>query len=104
MSDSATGPVTRHASGSVEFTDAAGTRWVVSVIPRFDFSERLMALLPHPERRGGWLLFESQQGERRRLAPIPDHWEALSAGELEQRMRAAQPSGFNERRRRSDTP
>lgn len=96
--------VTHHASGALEFNDADGVRWTVSEIARLDFSERLMSLLPHPERRGGWLLFESDGGERRRLAPIPPDWRTLPAIDLAQHLNAAARTGANERRRRTDSP
>ena len=94
--------VTRHASGALDFRDNAGTRWTVSEIPQFDFSAKLMALLPHPERRQGWLLFESEHGERRRLAPIPENWRALPAILLEQHLQRAALAGSHEHRRRTD--
>lgn len=30
----------------------------------------------------GWLCFESEQGEKRRLVPIPDSWERASSEQL----------------------
>ena len=36
----------------------------------------------------GWLAFESD-GEKRRLAPVPDAWEELSANALEKLCREA---------------
>lgn len=94
--------VVHHASGALDFTDANGTVWTVSEIARMDFSERLMALLPHPERRQGWLLFESQFGERRRFTPIPDAWRSLSPSDLEQCLVNAVQSSAVEHRRRDD--
>jgi hypothetical protein len=94
--------VLRHASGALDFTDSTGTRWTVSEIARLDFSEKLMALLPHPERRQGWLLFESQLGERRRFTPIPSDWRTLPLDALERCLTAAVPATSGERRRRSD--
>jgi hypothetical protein len=32
--------------------------------------------------REGWLVFESSEGEKRRLAPVPGNWEALTDEEL----------------------
>ena len=94
--------VVRHASGALDFTDAGGTVWTVSEIPHLDFSERLMALLPHPERRQGWLLFESQFGERRRFTPIPDDWRGLAASALEECLAKAVRASATEQRRRGD--
>lgn len=98
-----TSVVTRHASGALEFCDAHGVRWTVSEIARLEFSEQLISLLPHPERRGGWLLFESDGGERRRLSPVPNEWHSLPATVLEQHLAMALRAGRNEHRRRSDT-
>ena len=94
--------VVHHASGALDFTDETGTLWTVSEIARMDFSERLMALLPHPERRQGWLLFESQLGERRRYTPIPDDWRTLAPSALQQCLAGAVQSSAVEHRRRED--
>ena len=94
--------VVHHASGALDFTDATGVLWTVSEISRMDFSERLMALLPHPERRQGWLLFESQFGERRRYTPIPDSWRSLAPSVLQQCLTNAVESSAAEHRRRED--
>lgn len=94
--------IVHHASGALDFTDSTGTRWTVSEIARLDFSEKLMALLPHPERRQGWLLFESQWGERRRYTPIPSDWRSLAAPNLEQCLDKAVRASSVEQRRRSD--
>jgi len=94
--------VVHHASGALDFTDESGTLWTVSEIARMDFSERVMALLPHPERRQGWLLFESQFGERRRYTPIPEAWRNLSHSTLEECLAKAVQSSVAEQRRRDD--
>jgi hypothetical protein len=94
--------IVHHASGALDFTDSVGIRWTVSEIARLEFSERLMALLPHPERRQGWLLFESELGERRRYTPIPNEWRTLKAPALEECLTAAIPAPQSERRRRDD--
>jgi hypothetical protein len=94
--------IIHHASGALDFIDSAGTRWTVTEIARLDFSERVMALLPHPERRQGWLLFESQWGERRRYTPIPDDWRSLTVDRLEGCLATAVRASSAERRRRTD--
>jgi hypothetical protein len=94
--------VVHHASGALDFIDRAGTLWTVSEIARLEFSERLMSLLPHPERRRGWLLFESERGERRRYTPIPESWRELSSIELEECLREAVVATRMEQRRRED--
>jgi len=92
--------ITHYASGSLDFQDTEGNRWTVSEIARLDYSERLMAMLPHPERRQGWLLFESEGGERRRFTPIPEDWRTMSRSTLEScLMRAVQYSNREHRRR-----
>jgi len=83
------------------FVDCVGTAWTVTEVqPLVDVSTRWM-LQPHPERRGGWLLFESDEGERRRLAPFPADWRTISDFELERWcMRALGRAA--DRRRRDD--
>jgi hypothetical protein len=94
--------IIRRADGALDFTDSSGTLWTVSEIARLGYSERLMAMLPHPERRQGWLLFESERGDRRRYTPIPEDWRALTMSGLEGCLREAVPAGAGESRRRSD--
>jgi len=94
--------VTHHASGALDFVDKSGTSWTVTEIARLDFSEQLMALLPHPERRRGWLLFESTLGERRRYTPIPESWRELPVSSLEECLANAAWSSVIEQRRRED--
>lgn len=94
--------VVHHASGALDFLDQSGTMWTVSEIARLEFSEKLMALLPHPERRRGWLLFESERGERRRYSPIPDQWRDLPIRRLEECLGKAVLATSLEGRRRED--
>jgi hypothetical protein len=94
--------IVHHASGALDFTDSNGTCWNVIEIARMDFSERLMALLPHPERRQGWLLFESELGERRRFTPVPEDWRKLDTPALERCLSGAVRANAGEQRRRSD--
>jgi hypothetical protein len=101
MSESNRPTIVRRADGALDFTDSSGILWTVSEIARLDYSERLMAMLPHPERRQGWLLFESEQGDRRRYTPIPDDWRKSTTAALEGCLREAVPASL-ESRRRSD--
>ena len=94
--------IIRHANGVLDFVDSSGVLWTVSEIARLDFSERLMALLPHPERRSGWLLFESEHGDRRRLAPVPENWRELPSPALERCLGGAMPASSSEHRRQTD--
>jgi hypothetical protein len=102
MLDSNRPSIVRHANGALDFTDSHGRLWTVSEIARLDYSERLMAMLPHPERRQGWLLFESERGERRRYTPVPDDWRSLPVAHLERCLDEALPASTGQHRRRSD--
>lgn len=102
MTESHRASVVHHASGALEFADEAGTRWTVSEIAAVEFSERLLSLLPHPERRRGWLLFESALGERRRYTPIPENWRDLPVPELQECLGSAVIATVMEQRRRED--
>jgi hypothetical protein len=95
-------PPTQGNGGSIEFTDANGTRWSVWEIANPGFSDRLVSLFPHPERRAGWLLFESVSGERRRLSPYPENWRSLGSSGLSAQCVLATPPGRHEQRRRTD--
>ena len=61
-----------------EFRDTDGQRWEVwETHPRRETDPERIA----PELAAGWLAFESQS-EKRRLAPIPAEWTALSDEDL----------------------
>ena len=64
------------------FVDNVGVDWTVREIPRPAMTATLIKLLEHDRRRGGWLVFESVDGEKRRLAPFPPDWRSLSPFEL----------------------
>ena len=102
MSKSSRPAIVRRADGALDFTDSSGTLWTVSEIARLGYSELLMSMLPHPERRQGWLLFESERGERRRYTPIPNDWRALTSSSLERCLHDAVPAKPDESRRRED--
>jgi hypothetical protein len=36
-----------------------------------------------PGFESGWLCFESEEGEKRRLAPVPESWEGASSEQLQ---------------------
>jgi hypothetical protein len=86
----------------VDFTDTVGVKWTVWEIAGPSFSERLASLLPHPDRRRGWLLFESEAGERRRLSPYPSEWRTFNTFTLERWCMRATRSVSSEKRRRDD--
>lgn len=53
---------------------------------------RKAAPMLSPQLSAGWLAFESST-EKRRLAPIPPHWEKLPETALERLCQAARPVG-----------
>ena len=64
------------------FFDEDGVRWEVREI-----CDPALSLIParqlrRPEFANGWLLFTTDDGRRRRLAPYPSDWHASSDGEL----------------------
>jgi hypothetical protein len=65
------------------FTDSLGATWTVREVTPGPMPEKLSQLLGADRRRGGWLLFLSEAGERRRLAPVPEGWAGLPPAELE---------------------
>jgi len=66
-----------------EFTDSVGATWTVREITPGPMPPKLSELLGDERRKGGWLLFLSSTGEKRRLAPVPVSWAGLSDRELE---------------------
>jgi hypothetical protein len=65
------------------FTDSVGVTWTVREITPGPMPPKLREMLGQERRRGGWLLFLSDGGEKRRLAPVPKDWLGLSPRELE---------------------
>lgn len=96
---------------SREFTDERGRNWTVWDVYPTLAERRHRSAGPPPgtrERRRyvehrlslrenmgqGWLAFEARDGERRRLAPIPDdhpHWTSASEHELRAWLQSAKP-------------
>ena len=68
---------------SREFIDSVGVQWVVREIASPSLAGTLARVLEHDRRRSGWLVFESAEGEKRRLAPYPPDWRTMSAFEIE---------------------
>ena len=68
---------------SREFIDSVGVQWVVREIASPSLEGTLARVLEHDRRRSGWLVFESAEGEKRRLAPYPPDWRTMSAFEIE---------------------
>jgi len=72
-----------HPEISRSFVDTVGVAWTVREIASPPFTGALAKMLEHDRRRGGWLVFESSEGEKRRLAPYPPDWRTMSAFEIE---------------------
>ena len=74
--------MTQHIT-SRAFTDSVGVDWTVREIGNPTLPRTLEKLLEKDRRRGGWLVFESSEGNKRRLSPYPPDWRTVSAFELE---------------------
>ena len=71
------------------FTDSQGQGWRVwNVVPQYDTARDEDTMTPGLQ--GGWLCFE-YEGQKRRLSPIPDNWEAAGPDDLERYCRDATP-------------
>ena len=71
--------------GLRELRDAAGVAWTVFDV--FPLERQLAPGRPTPARlapemASGWLAFQSEAGERRRIAPTPAGWDRLSDADL----------------------
>ena len=65
------------------FTDSVGVNWTVREIGSPTLTQTLAKVLKTDRRRSGWLVFESSEGDKRRLAPYPPDWRTVSMFELE---------------------
>jgi hypothetical protein len=65
------------------FTDTVGVEWTVCEIGSPSLTGTLAKVLERDRRVGGWLVFESGEGDKRRLAPYPPDWRTVSQFELE---------------------
>jgi hypothetical protein len=68
---------------SRSFTDSVGVNWSVREIGSPTLTQTLAKVLKTDRRRSGWLVFESSEGDKRRLAPYPPDWRTVSMFELE---------------------
>jgi hypothetical protein len=76
---------------SRSFIDSVGVDWTVREISSPSLTGTIAKVLEHDRRRGGWLVFESTEGEKRRLMPYPPDWRTITTFELERWcMRASQ--------------
>lgn len=71
-----------HLETSRSFVDTVGLEWTVREISGPYMSATLARLLPYDRRSNGWLLFESAEGEKRRLSPYPPDWRTTSEFEI----------------------
>jgi hypothetical protein len=67
---------------SRSFTDEVGIEWEVREIAHATMPASLEKLLGPDRRRSGWLVFQSANGERRRLAPYPSDWATVTDFEI----------------------
>jgi hypothetical protein len=75
-------PPIMQPESSRTFVDNVGVAWTVREIASPTMTATLRKLLEHDRRRSGWLVFESAEGEKRRLAPYPPDWRTLSQFEI----------------------
>jgi hypothetical protein len=76
---------------SRSFTDSVGVAWTVREIGSTSLDGAMAKVLERDRRKSGWLVFESTEGEKRRLAPYPPDWRTISVFEIERWcMRATQ--------------
>lgn len=75
---------------SRDFVDSEGVSWMVWSVTPSEMSSVLKRLTGTEERRLPWLVFQSADGERRRLVPAPDGWEQCDAYTLERWMMRAE--------------
>ena len=89
-----------------EFVDSLGVGWTVwSVTPQEMSGARSRLLGMTGERRVPWLVFMSADGEKRRLVPIPERWEAFDDFTLERwAMRAELVPPAPARRSKDESP
>ena len=75
--------MTHHLVHSRDYTDSMGLAWTVREIGSPTIPRALVRIFENDRRRGGWLVFESGEGDKRRLAPYPPDWRTMSDYELE---------------------
>ncbi len=65
------------------FVDTVGLEWTVREISTPSLSGAMARVLERDRRKGGWLVFESADGDKRRLTPYPPDWRTMSSFEIE---------------------
>ena len=78
-----------------EFVDADGRTWSVR-----QFTPTAPSSLLSSAHASGWLTFERDDGERRRLVPAPADWQTLPEEALVHALAAARPVAKAEAMRR----
>jgi hypothetical protein len=76
---------------SRRFVDSCGVDWTVREIASGTLTPSVAKMLENDRRRSGWLVFESTDGGKRRLAPYPPDWRTMSAFEIERWCMRATP-------------
>lgn len=71
---------------SRRFVDDAGRAWQVRI-----FAPATAPALLSAAHARGWLTFECEDGERRRLVPAPDDWDTLADDALAIALASARP-------------
>jgi hypothetical protein len=81
------------------FTDAGGVQWDAFAV----YPESRPSVLAHLKGtyQQGWLCFDSGT-EKRRLSPIPDHWQGLSDAQLQELVARAEVAGRQRGRSRGN--
>ena len=87
--------------GLREIRDASGVVW--NVFDVFPIRRQLAPGRPaptrlSPEMESGWLAFQSEGGERRRVVPTPDGWDGLSDADLLRLLADARPAPHGDER------
>jgi hypothetical protein len=85
--------------GLREVRDASGVAW--NVFDVFPLERQLAPGRPTPtqlapEMESGWLAFQSEAGERRRVVPTPAGWDQLSDADLLLLLAGATPAGASD--------
>jgi len=93
-----------HLEASRAFVDTVGLEWTVREIGSPTLSKTLARILENDRRKGGWLVFESADGDKRRLAPYPPDWRTMSVFEIERWCMRAVPVPPAPERRAEDHP
>ena len=73
----------REIERSRSFVDSVGVSWSVREIANPSLPKGMSRMPDTDRRHGGWIVFESEEGEKRRLSPYPPDWRTMTAFEIE---------------------